>query len=62
LGAIEGDVWTDKPGDSWGLRLRSREARSSIFASEWYDGTYRAGITVKDERGSWTLPADPKVP
>jgi hypothetical protein len=62
LGAIEGDVYTDKPGDSWGLRLRSLKARSSIFASEWYDGTQRAGVRVVDERGSWTLPADPKAP
>lgn len=62
LGAIEGDVWTDKPGDSWGLRLRSWKARSSIFASEWHDGTHRAGVAVADERGSWTFPADPKAP
>jgi hypothetical protein len=61
LGAIEGDVWTDKPGDAWGLRLRSLKARSSIFASEWYDGTHRAGVAVVDETGSWTLPADPKA-
>jgi hypothetical protein len=62
LGAIQGDVWTDKPGDSWGLRLRSLKARSSIFASDWYDGTQRAGVAVVDERGAWTLPADPKAP
>lgn len=62
LGAIEGDVWTDKPGDSWGLRLRSRKARSSIFASEWSDGRHRAGVAAMDKRGSWTLPGDPKAP
>lgn len=62
LGAIEGDVWTDKPGDSWGLQLRSWKARSSVFASKWYDGTHRGGLSITDEKGSWTFPADPKAP
>ena len=62
LGGIEGDVWTDKPGDSWGLQLRSWKAHSSLFASKWHDGTHRAGIVIADERGSWTFPADHKGP
>jgi hypothetical protein len=57
LGTIEGDVVTDKPGDSWGLQLRSGNVRSSIAASEWFDGTHRAGVSVKDEEGRyWSFP------
>jgi hypothetical protein len=59
LGTIEGDVWTDKPGDSWGLRLRSRKARSTIFAGQWRDGIHRAGVRIGDDRGTWALPSDP---
>jgi hypothetical protein len=59
LGAIEGDVWVDKPGDSWGLQLRSGNARSVISAIEWPDGTHRSAVVVRDERGRWAMPPTP---
>jgi hypothetical protein len=62
LGTIASADDPDKPGDSWGLRLRSGNVRSSITASEWFDGTHRAGVTVRDEeRRYWTFPPDPNA-
>jgi hypothetical protein len=58
LGSLHGDVWTDKPGDSWGLRLRSGNVRAAITAVEWSDGTNRAGVTVVDERGISVFPPE----
>jgi hypothetical protein len=62
LGTIKGDVADDKPGDSWGLRLRSGNAWSSIAAYESLDGKHGAGVHVRDEEGRyWNFPPDPKA-
>jgi hypothetical protein len=56
LGSLHDDLWTDKPGDSWGLELRSGNVRATLTAVEWFDGTNRAGVTVQDERGVSAFP------
>jgi hypothetical protein len=57
LGAIKGDVWIDRPGNSWGLTLRSGKAESTIGAVEPGGGTHWAGVQVKDEKGRyWNFP------
>ncbi len=56
LGAIESDVLTGKPGDSWGLKLRSRGARASIFSSHWEGAQPAAGVNISDGRGAWSFP------
>ncbi len=53
LGAIDqSDLWTDKRGDSWGLRLRSGNAQSIVFASEWTGGMPQSGVIVVGLQGT----------
>jgi hypothetical protein len=59
LGAIHGDA-PDPSEDSWGLRLRSENVRSSIGAYRSYDGTYSASVDLADAQRRWSFPPDPK--
>jgi hypothetical protein len=58
LGAIHGDA-PDPSEDSWGLRLRSGNVRSSIGAYRSYDGIRSASVDLTDAQRKWRFPPDP---